>query len=153
MWTRIRTLAAHGRLARLTVPLALAALVGAALLGLAGCRAPQASLNGTAWTLTGWPLSSKRPDDFAITALFEDGRIGGHSGVNSYGAAYTLGPGDAFALGEIESTLMAGSAEDMQAEASYLELLRSAIRYSLSSDALILYDGDGNELLIYGVAP
>ena len=153
MWTRIRTSAAHGRALRLTVLLALAALVGAALLGLAGCRAPQASLSGTAWTLTGWPLSSKRPDDFAITALFEDGRIGGHSGVNSYGAAYTLGPGDAFALGEIESTLMAGSAEDMQAEASYLELLRSAIRYSLSSDALILYDGDGNELLIYGVAP
>jgi hypothetical protein len=40
-----------------------------------------------------------RPGDFNITARFADGQIFGHSGVNTFGGPYTVGPRHAFKAG------------------------------------------------------
>lgn len=123
----------------------------AAVIALAGCDAlgNRASLDGTAWRLTGWAVNSLDPQGFTITAEFDDGNIGGTSAVNSYGGEYRTGPGNDFSVGEIAQTLIAGPEADMRAETAYLELLRAAASYRLNGTTLTLYDDAGNESLIF----
>jgi len=124
----------------------------AALLAAAGCGgsgSEPATLDGTAWGLTGWTLSSLDPKDFTITAAFADGKISGRSAVNTYGGPYTEGPGDAFAVGDLASTMMAGPEPDMRAEQAYLTLLAQAKSYMLKGGGLTLFDENGNESLIF----
>ncbi len=129
---------------------AFAALVATALT-LTAC-ADSAALDGTSWRLAGWSASSLDPQAFTITAQFDDGRIGGTSAVNSYGGEYTTESGGAFAVGEIAQTLMAGPDDAMRAESIYHELLRTAESYRLDNTTLTLFDGNGNELLIFEAA-
>ena len=137
--TRIAAIAA---LALLCTPLAL---------GLAGCSGPD-SLDGTSWRLVGWSVSAIDPGAFTITAEFSDGQIGGVSAVNSYGGEYRAGPRNAFSIGEIAQTLMAGPEPAMEAESTYHELLRSAASYRLNGTTLTLFDADGNESLVFEAA-
>lgn len=143
-----RTRGAAARRARILT--ALAALAATAL-ALAAC-ADSAALDGTSWRLVGWSLSSLDPQQFTITAQFDEGRIGGTSAVNSYGGDYSTGSGGAFSVGEIAQTLMAGPEEDMRAEAAYHELLRAAQSYRLDDTTLTLFDGNGNESLVFEAA-
>ena len=135
------------------VTLALSLALSMALLAAAGCGGSggdQPTLDGTAWGLTEWTLSSLDPNDFTITAAFADGKIGGKSAVNTYGGPYTEGPGDAFSVGQLASTMMAGPEPDMRAEGAYLELLAAAKSYKLDGAAgLTLFDENGNESLIF----
>jgi len=124
-------------------------LTAVALAALAGCSSAAGSLDGTAWRLTGWTLSSLYPGDFTITASFAGGQISGRSGVNSYGGTYRAGAGGSFEVGELASTLMAGPEPDMRAEAAYLELLGAAGSYKLDGSTLTLYDRNGSESLIF----
>ena len=123
-----------------------------ALLAAAGCGGSggePATLNGTAWGLTEWTLSSLDPKDFTITAQFADGKISGKSAVNTYGGPYTEGPGDAFSVGDLASSMMAGPEPDMRAETAYLALLAQAKSYKLAGGGLTLFDENGNESLIF----
>ena len=133
--------------------LAVAALLALALAGgAAGCGGSggsSPSLEGTAWKLTGWSISSQDPNDFTITAQFADGRIGGTSAVNTYGGPYTTGDDGAFSVGDLVSTMMAGPEPDMQAETGYMTLLAAAKRYEVDGETLTLLDAGGNESLIY----
>ena len=134
------------------VTLALSLALSVALLAAAGCGgsgSEPATLDGTDWTLTGWSLSSLDPNDFTITAAFADGKISGNSAVNTYGGPYTEGPGDAFSVGELASTMMAGPEPDMRAETAYLTLLAQARSYKLAGGGLTLFDENGNESLIF----
>jgi heat shock protein HslJ len=106
-------------------------------------------LQGTQWKLTGWSVSSLNPADFTITATFADGRISGRSGVNQYSGPCKIGPGRAFSVGPLVSTLMAGPEPAMRAESAYLMLLSEAKSYALSGGRLTLYDAGGNESLIF----
>jgi heat shock protein HslJ len=110
------------------------------------------SLDGTSWRLDSWSVSSIDPQDFTITAEFEEGRVGGTSAVNSYGGEYRTGPGNDFSVGEIAQTLMAGPEADMRAEAAYMELLRATASYRLNGTTLTLFDENGNESLIFTAA-
>jgi putative lipoprotein len=123
------------------------ALIAVAAAGCGGESSP--SLEGTAWKLTGWSVSSQDPNDFTITAEFGDGRIGGRSAVNTYGGPYTTGEDGSFSVGELASTMMAGPEADMQAESTYMTLLAAAKEYQVDGEALTLLDGDGGESLIY----
>jgi heat shock protein HslJ len=107
------------------------------------------ALDGTSWRLTGWSVSSLDPNTFTITADFAGGKISGKSAVNSYGGSYTAGPGSAFSVGEIASTLMAGPEPEMRAEQAYTMLLRQAKSFAVKSDTLTLSDANGNESLIF----
>ncbi len=101
-----------------------AALLSVAECGGSGSDAP--TLDGTAWRLTGWTLSPLDPNDFTITAQFADGEISGDSAVNTSSGPYTAGPDDAFAVGDLVSTRMAGPEPDMRAEGAYLKLFSEA---------------------------
>ena len=129
-----------------TLALSLASLSVAACGG-PGTAAP--TLDGTTWRLSGWTLSSLDPNDFTITAQFADGEISGVSAVNSYGGPYTAGPGDAFSVGDLVSTMMAGPEPDMPAEQAYLKLLAQAKSFKLDGGGLTLFDQNGNESLIF----
>lgn len=142
---------AHG--IRVCSALVTAAALVAVALAAAGCGGESSpSLEGTAWRLTGWSVSSQDPSDFTITAEFEDGRIGGKSAVNTYGGAYTTGDDGSFSVGDLASTMMAGPEDDMQAETDYMTLLAAAQRYQVDGNQLTLLDADGNEALVYSAA-
>jgi heat shock protein HslJ len=137
---------------RLIATLLTLAAASVAVLAAAGCGGSggdTAPLNGTAWGLTGWTLSSLDPSDFKITAAFADGKISGKSAVNNYSGPYTEGPGEAFSVGELISTMMAGPEPDMRAEAAYLKLLAEAKSFRIDGDSLTLFDQNGNESLIF----
>ena len=76
-------------------------LIATSLIALIGCARRQPALDGTQWRLTEWTLSSLDARDFDITAGFGDGKVSGHSGVNSYGAPYTVGARQSFKVGSI----------------------------------------------------
>jgi len=122
-----------------------------AALALIAC-AGSAALDGTSWKLVGWSVSSIDPQQFTITARFEEGRVSGTSAVNSYGGEYSTGPGGSFGVGEIAQTLMAGPEPAMDAEAAYHELLRAAKSYRIDDTTLTLFDANGTESLIFRAA-
>jgi heat shock protein HslJ len=124
-------------------------VIAVAIIALAGCSRGHAALEGTQWRLAEWTLSSLDAQDFDITATFTDGKISGHSGVNSYGGPYALGPGSAFSVGQIASTEMAGPEPAMRAEGAYLTLLGQARSYRVEAGRLTLFDAGGNESLIF----
>jgi len=125
-------------------------VVGALLPALAsGCSRRDDPLAGTQWRLTGWALSSLSPADFTITAAFADGKISGRSGVNSYGGSYEVGPGNAFGVGRLSSTRMAGPEPAMRAEGAYTTLLARTRSYEVREDRLTLFGAGGNESLIF----
>lgn len=107
------------------------------------------TLTGTAWRLTSWSASSPDPSAFTITADFSDSRISGSAAVNAYGGAYTITSAGGFSAGALSSTLMAGSEEAMRAESTYLDLLRQASAYELSSKSLTLQDGNHHTILTF----
>jgi heat shock protein HslJ len=127
----------------------------AALLAVAGCGGSGSdtpSLDGTAWRLAEWTLSSLDPSDFTIAAAFANGKISGKSGVNTYGGPYTEGPGDVFSVGDLASTMMAGPEPAMRAEQAYLKLLADAKSHKVANGGLTLFDGSGNQSLIFTAA-
>jgi putative lipoprotein len=131
-------------------------VVGGAVIALVGCSRGPPALDGTRWRLTEWTLSSLNPRDFDVTATFADGKISGHSGVNSYGGPYTLGSRQSFKVGSIASTEMAGPEPAMRAEGAYLTLLGQARSYRVDAGRLTLFDAGGNESLIFeasGIRP
>ena len=128
---------------------ALALLICISMFALGGCSNTSNALDGTQWKLTGWTLNSLNPSDFTITVKFTNGQVAGSSGVNTYSGAYKLGPGNAFSVGQVASTLMAGPEPAMRAETAYLAFLGQAKSYSITGATLTLYDKGGNQSLIF----
>jgi hypothetical protein len=124
-------------------------LIATLLVTAVACSRGGGPLDRTQWKLVGWTLSSLYPGDFTITAAFAGGKISGKSAVNSYGGPYKAGPGSAFSVGELESTLMAGPEPAMRAERAYLTLLGQARSYKMAGGTLTLYDEGANESLIF----
>ena len=108
-------------------------------------------LAGTKWkieTMGGAPP----PVTLIITAEFNDGRVSGSSGCNSYGATYTI-DNSKLEIGDIAVTEMACLEEGvMQFEQSFLELLGMVRSYSLSESRLDLMDEGGNAVLSFVAA-
>lgn len=132
--------------------IALLPLVAVALL--AGCggtddEVDAASLTGAPWTLVagldvpGW-------EEVAPSATFEQGRLGGSTGCNRYGAAYEL-DGASISLGEIASTRIACEGTAQAVEEAYLAALADVARWQVADDQLTLADADGEELLRFAV--
>ena len=131
-------------------------VVGWSIVALVGCSLGHPALDGTQWRLTEWTLSSLNPRDFDITAEFSDAKIGGHGGVNSYGGPYTVGSRQAFSVGQLASTQVAGPEPAMRAEGAYFTLLGQARAYRVDAGRLTLFDAGGNESLIFeasGIRP
>jgi len=127
----------------------LAVVVALVSLVVVGCSRGDDPLEGTRWRLGEWTLSSLRPADFTITAAFADGKISGRSGVNSYSGPYEAGSGSTFIVGPLLITELGGPEPAMRAESAYLTLLAQTRSYELGEDRLTLFDGNGNESLIF----
>jgi len=111
-------------------------------------------LEGTQWVLVGWSNSTIAPEDFRITAQFNNGEISGQSAINSYGGNFSAYRNGDFSVSQISSTLMAGEEPAMQAEQVYFELLSKAAFFTIRNQVdLFLYDSQQNELLVYHKTP
>jgi heat shock protein HslJ len=136
-------------MARSFKSLAAVPVIVLALIALIGCARGRGELEGTQWRLTEWTLGSLNPRDFKITAEFADGKIGGRSGVNTYGGPYTLGSRQSFKVGQLASTQMAGPEPAMRAEGAYFTLLGQVRSYRVDAGRLTLLDAGGNESLTF----
>ena len=117
--------------------------------GCAGTAGEEPSLDGTSWTLTSWAEPAPPPDSAVITAEFAEGRMAGTSGVNRYSASVTSSTDGSFAIDAPISTKMAGPADAMAAEASYLRRLQAATSYQVDGDTLVINDADGQPSLTF----
>lgn len=133
------------QLARFVMIIALVMLV----FTLAACGGGKADpLAGTKWTLdtlSGQPLTS----EVVITAEFNDGRISGSAGCNSYGSAYTV-DGSKLTLESVAMTEMA--CEDqaiMQAEGNYTSVLGSVVGFQVEGERLNLSNEAGETVLSF----
>jgi heat shock protein HslJ len=108
----------------------------------------KSDLDATKWQLQTM-AGNTPPEAVVITAEFNDGRISGSSGCNSYGAEYTT-QDDKISLDAIAMTEMACMDEGvMESEAQFLELLGQAKSFQLNQDTLNLMDEAGNTTLTF----
>lgn len=116
--------------------------------GVGGAASSAASLEGewTLLTLNGAPLLPST----TINVTFADGQeVGGFSGCNSYGGAYTA-KGGVLHFGQLEMTEMACLEEGvMDQEQAYFAALSDVAKFRLDGDRLELLDKSGAALLIY----
>ncbi len=106
-------------------------------------------LDGTSWRLVQAASEAIDPASITITATFVDGRIGGTSGVNTYGGSYTARADGVFSVGELMMTEMAGPEPAMRAEAAYVDLLARARRCEVAGSKLTLFDESGRSILVF----
>jgi heat shock protein HslJ len=131
---------------------AAAVLIVVALLAgltLAGCSSDKPSARGSVEKVE-WRLATAQGQDmsaFKITATFDQGTISGFSGVNSYAGPCTLGDDGSLKLGELISTLMAGTPEQDAAEQKYMGLLQASSARKYEDSQLVLLDAEGAEQL------
>jgi heat shock protein HslJ len=107
------------------------------------------ALAGTKWRLVSWSNRSLDPSRYTITAEFSESNVSGRAAVNSYSASYQAGADGTFSVGQVQSTLMGGAPDAMQAEATYVELLRQARRYELLGGQLRMRNAAHQELLVF----
>lgn len=100
------------------------------------------------WSLTqlqGQPLVQGT----MITANFSGGQVTGSGGCNSYSASFSTN-GNNVSISYPVSGQMACAPEILQQETQYFQALSSAGRYEINGNNLILRDGGGNTLLVFG---
>ncbi|MBN1642098.1 MAG: META domain-containing protein [Anaerolineae bacterium] len=120
-----------------------------------------APLLGTTWrliatlelrTLPGTDLPQWMPADpipeTAITATWDEGRVGGSAGCNTYSAAYSV-EGEALSVGPAAATRMACPAPEgvMAQEQRFLAQLSASTRYRIDGPQLWLEDDAGGALV------
>jgi heat shock protein HslJ len=120
-----------------------------------------ASLEGTAWRLTGFVEQQQTastdmpaPDVMVtgtipqteITASFEGSEVNGSAGCNSYGGPYQQS-GSELTFGPLSQTRMACEQGIGEQEQRYLTLLRGATTYRVVGNLLYVEAGDGQALV------
>ena len=129
---------------------AVAALAGIAILALAACQGADSAasdpLDGTSWVLMAYrktrPISGT-----TITATFEDGRVHGSAGCNSYSGSYQVS-GDTITVGAVAITEMACLEPEgvMEQELLFVEFLTDAQTFRLADEQLQTFRPDGEAL-------
>lgn len=132
--------------------LAIAAIGFVAILGVA--LASGGDLEGENWVVEELTIEGNLTTPLAgteLTAVFDDGSLGGNAGCNSFFAEYQA-DGDSIAIGPAGSTMAFCSAPEgiMDQEMLYLTLLGAAEAFSLDEDQLTLSSG-GEVLLRYRI--
>ena len=107
-------------------------------------------LEGTAWLLDSSP-GIDVPAGASPSMTFSEGRVAGSTGCNRFTGPYST-DGDRLELGTIASTRMACAPPLMALEQAYLEALGRVARWRIESEALMLSDEQGEELLRFAAA-
>lgn len=136
------------RVSRLLVSGAIGILV------LAGCNTnPTRSggggaLDNSAWSLQRLdgqaPLQDARP-----TLRFDDGRVEGSDGCNSFSGSYTAGGGRLRIDDDLVQTRRGCAPWVMEQAQEYVQALRRARRHEVSGDSLSLHDDAGRRLAVF----
>lgn len=102
---------------------------------------PPAALEGTLWRLEAFGTAEAVSSLLAnteITALFENGKVGGYAGCNWYGADYAV-DGAELEIELMQQTLRACLQDGvMEQEQSFAEALRTATSFVIEQDQLTL---------------
>ena len=117
----------------------------------AACTAPGADLSGE-WLLTS--LNGRQPlAGTTVTAIFEDGQVGGSAGCNSYGGPYRAS-GQKLTISGMAQTLMAclEPAGVMEQESAFLQALSQAASYSIAGERLEIWNAAGETILTFSKA-
>ena len=123
----------------------MAIVIGITLLSLAACNGADSTgnnpLDGTAWTLTAYRKTSPIPGTI-ITAVFEDGRVHGSAGCNSYSGSYQVSD-NTITVSEIAITEMACLEPEgvMEQETTFIQLLSDAQTFRLTDGQLQTFAG------------
>jgi heat shock protein HslJ len=105
-------------------------------------------LEGTTWILSSFDGQPPLPGS-TITAIFEsDGKMGGSSGCNSYGASYRTS-GDGLTISDPFSTMMACEPDLMEQETDFLSALTATASFVISGETLTLKDAAGASRLVF----
>ncbi len=120
-----------------------------AVAGCAGTTGSVADVQDVEWRFASSEGVTIEPGTADITATFSDGTVAGSGGVNSYSGPCTLRADGSLEVGDITSTLMAGSDEANAAEAAYFGTLREMVSWELSGQSLVLSDAGGTVSLTF----
>ena len=126
-------------------------VVAVTALVIAGCGALQSMapdpLDGMSWELAALGDAVPLPD-YAITANFDQGRVYGSAGCNTYGASYQI-TGSRITIGPIAMTEMGCVDPEgiMEQEMAYVSVLAKTETFDLSENGLGLGQPDGTTLI------
>jgi heat shock protein HslJ len=125
--------------------LLLFALIVAILL--AACASSSANLAGE-WKLS--EVNGKAPlAGTSITAKFENGKVGGNSGCNSYGGDFSAS-GSKLSFSAVMSTMMACADQGiMDQESAYQQALSQVTGYTVSADRMEMKNSAGETILVF----
>ena len=84
-------------------------------------------------------------DDSKISISFTKNRVSGFSGVNKFSGSYKTN-NDSISFSELSVSLMSGSRSAMNAEESFLRILRSAKRVKYDKSTMTLENSNGDTL-------
>jgi heat shock protein HslJ len=129
-------------------------LVAATVLLLAGCADGEPDggsespgpVEGVTWVLDGSSIDAlvdDAPVDARVTALFEDGEVGGSAGCNLYGGFYDLAEDGALAIEIGGPTEMACDEPLMALDQAYVAELGDVTSTSATDETLVLEGGGG----------
>ncbi|NPV46286.1 MAG: META domain-containing protein [Armatimonadetes bacterium] len=130
-----------------TLVLALISGLAIAATSLAPCAGTNTGLQGRTWVLKAHSPDFRIPKG-ELTVRFENGRIGGRGGINTFFGSYTLQDGK-LAVSGIGSTKMAGDPDLMVQESLYFQALEKVVGFEASAYRLVLKDADGRFLLLF----
>jgi heat shock protein HslJ len=104
------------------------------------------SLNGTSWTLMAYRKTSPI-EGTTITATFEEGRVHGSAGCNSYSGSYQV-DGDKITVGMLAITEMACMSPEgvMAQETTFVEYLGDAQTFRFEGERLYIDFSDHEAL-------
>ncbi len=112
-----------------------------------------AALEGTPWTViaiyNGRGGMQSVLAETEATILFDaaaEGSVSGNASCNQYNGPYTL-DGDNISVGVLVTSKMLCDEEPMQQEANFLSALQSVATFSIESNRLTLFDGEGGTLI------
>ncbi len=122
------------------------------LLLLAACSS-QDKLNGD-WQLQAYgPTTNPIPAQAKAALTFADGELSGNTGCNSLSGQYRI-VGNELLFYELSTTLIAClDANIMQQENHLLTGLNSVSRFTVQGNQLVLYDADGQQVLVFQRVP
>jgi heat shock protein HslJ len=126
-------------------------IAGIGILILTACSAKATIVEETVWQLMF--INGESPIvGSSITLRFQDGRVQGSSGCNTYGGDYTLENDGGFLAGPIAVTEMACVDPEgvMDQEVNYLQILQGANMLVRDGDELTI-EGGGDTLVFWGI--